>query len=305
MTSIFSKLKQALVGTSNKISSGIDHIFFKKKLDDKTLDELEDLLIMSDMSSPVAGHLKKALKAQKFDKEVSPEEIKTALSELIDEIFARNNNQFSLPNSGLNIVLVCGVNGNGKTTTVGKLAANYISQGKRVAIAACDTFRAAAVEQIAEWAGRAGALLIKGEVGTDPASVAYSAVLEAIDKQIDVLFIDTAGRLQNHKNLMEELAKIVKVIKKIDPSAPHHSLLVIDATTGQNAYSQVEQFSNMAGITGLVVTKLDGTAKAGVVVGLAQKFALPIYFIGVGEKVEDLRVFEAKGFSKALLGILR
>lgn len=303
MTSIFSKLKQALVGTSGKISEGIDHIFFKKKLDDQTLDELEDLLIMSDISGSVAATLKKSLRTRKFDKEVEPEEVKETLAELITDIFLKTDKAFQLHAEGLNVILVCGVNGNGKTTTIGKLAANYTRLGKKVAIAACDTFRAAAIEQIEKWAEKSGAELIAGGQGADPASVAYSAVEKAMKDGIDILFIDTAGRLQNYKNLMEELAKMVKVIKKLDPSAPHHSLLVIDATTGQNAYSQVQQFLEVAGIDGLVVTKLDGTAKAGVTVGIADKFLLPIYFIGVGEKLEDLKEFDAMAFSRALLGL--
>lgn len=301
MMSIFSKLKQALVKTSSKISTGIDHIFFKKKLDDTTLEELEELLIAADISSTVSSSLIAKLKSIKFDKEISADLIKDSLAQLIADVLLKSYKTFIVNNGRLNIILVCGVNGNGKTTTIGKLAAKYTSQGKKVAVAACDTFRAAAVDQLDKWASNTGVLLIKGEEKADPASVAYKAVTQSFENKIDILLIDTAGRLHNYKNLMDELAKIVKVIKKVDESAPHHSLLVIDATIGQNAYSQVDEFSAVAAINGLIVTKLDGTAKAGVVVGVSQKFALPIYFIGVGEKAEDLREFDPKEFAKALV----
>jgi fused signal recognition particle receptor len=201
------------------------------------------------------------------------------------------------------VVLVCGVNGVGKTTTIGKLAAHYQAQGKKVAIAACDTFRAAAVNQLSNWAVRANALLITGTESADPASVAFRAMEESIKQSIDILFIDTAGRLHNKKNLMDELSKIVKVIKKIDKNAPAHSILVIDAVTGQNAYNQVELFHNATDLTGLIITKLDGSAKAGVVVGAIQKFSLPIYFIGIGEQINDLKIFERKAFANSLVGL--
>jgi fused signal recognition particle receptor len=299
--SIFSKLKEALVKTSSKISTGVDHIFFKKKLDIATLEELEELLISADISVAVSSSITAKLKSIKFDKEISPELIKDRLAEFIGETLLINHKPLILNNKGLNVIFVCGVNGNGKTTTIGKLSAKYINEGKKVAVAACDTFRAAAVEQLAKWTSKTGALLIKGDEMADPASVAYKAVTESLANEIDILFIDTAGRLHNYKNLMDELAKIVRVIRKVDESAPHHSILVIDATIGQNAYNQVEEFSAIAGIDGLIVTKLDGTAKAGVVVGVSQKFALPIYFIGVGEKTEDIREFDPEAFAKALI----
>lgn len=303
MTSFINKLKQALVKTSNKISSGIDEIFFKKKLDEQSLNALEELLISTDVSSAVAAKLVDQLRSQKFDKEISPEYVKELLAQIITNILSNSHTPLILNNNKLTVILVSGVNGNGKTTTIGKLAATFIAEGRKVAVSACDTFRAAAVEQLEQWAHNVGALFISGPAGSDPASVAYNSMQISIEKEIDILFIDTAGRLHNYKNLMDELAKIIRVIKKADSSAPHHSLLVIDGTTGQNAYNQVEQFKLVAGITGLVVTKLDGTAKAGSLIGIVQKFALPIHFIGIGEKMEDLKPFEAKDFAKTLVGI--
>jgi len=303
MTSIFSRLKQSLVNTSNKISSGIDQIFLKKKLDDQTLNELEELLISADIGAIIASQLVKKLKSIKFDKEVSSNTIKEELAHLISEILLEASRPFILHKNKLNVILVCGVNGNGKTTTIGKLANNYKNSGKKVAIAACDTFRAASVEQLEDWANKSGALLVTGSKSSDPASVAYNSIKNSIENNIDILLIDTAGRLHNQKNLMEELGKIIRVIRKIDESAPHHSILVIDATTGQNAYNQVEQFKAIADVTGLIVTKLDGTAKAGVIIGISAKFRLPVHFIGVGEKIDDLKPFEPLIFARTLVGL--
>ncbi len=303
MTGFFSKLKAALSKTSSKIGGGIEHLFIKKKLDDSTLEELEDLLLFADIGTSVSSSIITSLRKRKFDKEVTSEEIKNDLSGIVEEILSQQDHSFKLEDGRLNIVLVCGVNGNGKTTTIGKMAANSCAQGKKVAIAACDTFRAAAVEQIEKWAQRSGAILYKGENKADPASVAHRAVTESLSNGTDILFIDTAGRLHNHKNLMEELAKIIRVIKKIDENAPHHSLLVIDGTTGQNAATQVEQFKLITNISGLVITKLDGTAKAGAVVGIVKRFALPVHFIGVGESIDDLKQFSPKDFSRALVGL--
>ncbi|MDG1436665.1 MAG: signal recognition particle-docking protein FtsY [Rickettsiaceae bacterium] len=303
MAGLFGKLKVALSKTSNKIGSSIDHLFIKKKLDDKTLEELEDLLLLADVGVKVSSDIIASLRKHKFNKEVTPEEIKKDLSQLIEQILSQQDHQFQLKDVGLNIILVCGVNGNGKTTTIGKLAASYGATGKKVAIAACDTFRAAAVGQIEKWAERSGAILFQGADKADPASVAHRAISESIEQGVDILVIDTAGRLHNHKNLMDELAKIVRVIKKVDDSAPHHSLLVIDGTTGQNASAQVENFKSLAGVSGLVITKLDGTAKAGSVVGIVQKYALPIHFIGIGEAIDDLKPFSSRDFSRALVDI--
>lgn len=302
MTSIFTKLKQVLVNSSSKISSGIDQIFYKKKLDDQTLNELEELLISADITASVAVELVSTLRYIKFDKEVTSLVIKEQLADIIGQLLTKTSKNFELYDKKLNVILVCGVNGSGKTTTIGKLAAIYSRQGKKVAIAACDTFRAGAVKQLSIWAGRSGSIFISGEESADPASVAYLAMQSSIKNDVDILFVDTAGRLHNKKNLMEELAKIVRVIKKIDDTAPHHSILVIDATTGQNVYNQVEQFTAIANITSLIVTKLDGTAKAGVVVGVVQKFALPICFLGIGEKIDDLKPFNPVAFASNLVG---
>lgn len=302
MSGFFNKLKSALSKTSNKLSVGIESIFNKKKLDLNSLNELEELLISSDTGVKVAEQIVNLLKKKKFNKEVTADEVKLELALTIAELMEKHDSKFQL-NSGLNIILVCGVNGNGKSTSIGKLASFYAREGKTVAIAACDTFRAAATDQIAKWAEKTGAILFMGEEKSDPASVAYKAVTESYDRNIDVLFIDTAGRLHNQKNLMDELAKIVRVIQKVDQSAPHHILLVIDATTGQNAFVQTEEFKRLVSISGLVVTKLDGTAKAGVIIGISEKYSLPVYFIGVGEGVEDLKPFNYIDFSKALVGI--
>ncbi|GAA5252076.1 signal recognition particle-docking protein FtsY [Candidatus Rickettsia kedanie] len=303
MISIFSKLKQSLSKTSNKISEGIDKIFYKKKLDTETLEELEELLIASDMSVSVVTNIIEELKKVKFDKEIDSDTVKETLAELIEQQLSKSEIPFTLNENKLNVILVCGVNGAGKTTTIGKLAAMYSAQGKKVAVAACDTFRAAAVNQLSSWVDRANALLITGEESADPASVAYHAMEESIKQNIDMLFIDTAGRLHNKKNLMDELSKIVKVIKKLDGNAPTHSILVIDAITGQNTYNQIEHFNNTTNLTGLIVTKLDGSAKAGVLVGVVQKFNLPVYFIGIGEKIEDLKIFNRHDFAKSLVGL--
>lgn len=303
MISIFSKLKQGLSKTSGKISAGIDKIFYKKKLDAEILEELEELLISTDMGSLVAAKIIEAFKSLKFDKEVETTEIKETLANLIEQQLLESEISFTLNENKLNVVLVCGVNGAGKTTTIGKLAAMYGMRGKKVAVAACDTFRAAAVNQLDSWVTRAKALLITGEEAADPASVAYRAVEESIKQNINILFIDTAGRLHNKKNLMDELTKIVKVIKKVDEDLPTHSVLVIDAITGQNTYNQVEHFNEATNLTGLIVTKLDGSAKAGVIVGVVQRFNLPIYFIGIGEQIEDLKIFNRHDFAKSLLGL--
>ncbi|MFP3120972.1 signal recognition particle-docking protein FtsY [Rickettsia sp. R2] len=303
MISIFSKLKHSLSKTSNKISEGIDKIFYKKKLDAETLKELEELLISSDMSVLVVTNIIEEFKKVKFEKEIDSDTVKEALAKLIEQQLSKSEIPFTLSENKLNVILVCGVNGAGKTTTIGKLAAMYSAQGKKVAVAACDTFRAAAVNQLSTWADRANALLITGEESADPASVAYRGMEESIKQNIDILFIDTAGRLHNKKNLMDELSKIVKVIKKLDENAPTHSVLVIDAITGQNTYNQVEHFNDATNLTGLIVTKLDGSAKAGVIVGVVQKFKLPLYFIGIGEKIEDLKIFNQHDFARNLLGL--
>lgn len=302
MSGLFSKLKAALSKSSSKIGAGIEHIFVKRKLDQELLDSLEELLLSADTGLKTAQDITGMLKQKRFDKEITPNMVKLELALIINDIIGKYDYDFRLC-AGLNVILVCGVNGNGKTTSIGKLAALYASQGKKIAIAACDTFRAAAGEQIAQWAAKSEATLFAGEEKADPASVAYRAVTESLAQGIDILFIDTAGRLHNQKNLMDELAKIVRVIQKIDPSLPHHNLLVIDATTGQNAFLQTEQFKNLVAVSGLVITKLDGTAKAGVIIGIINKYSLPVYFIGIGEKLDDLKPFSPLDFAKALAGV--
>ncbi len=299
----FSKIKQGLSKSSAKISSGITGIFTKRKLDSLTLEELEELLISADLGVKTATSITTRLAKDRFDKEISPEDVRLAVASEVAKVLSPYSTPLILdPSLAPQIILVCGVNGNGKTTTIGKLAKRYREEGKQVMIAACDTFRAAAVEQLAIWAKRADVPLIQGEFQAEPASVAYMACEKALAAKADVLLIDTAGRLQNKANLMEELGKIVRVIKKVIPEAPHNTLLVLDATTGQNAKSQVEAFSNMAKLSGLIITKLDGTAKGGIVVALAEQFHLPIHAIGVGEAIDDLRPFEAEAFAKGLVG---
>lgn len=301
MTSWFNKLKDALSNTSSKISSSINDILHKKKLEQSDLDSLEEILITGDLGIDTTSEIIDTIRKLKFDSDIAVDKIKSEVSGIIAGSIEPYQKPFAL-NHKLNVILVCGVNGNGKTTTIGKLAHFYVTQGKKVTIAACDTFRAAAVQQLAQWGERSKCRVITGRVGSDPASVAYTAIEASTKDGDDVLFIDTAGRLHNNKNLMEELAKIIKVIKKIDDNAPHHTLLVLDATTGQNAFSQVKHFGEIAKLTGLVVTKLDGTAKGGIVIGLCKKFQLPIHFIGVGEQIDDLKPFDAKEFTDALVG---
>ena len=300
----FQKLKTGLFKSSEKISQGVKKIFVNKKLDIQTLNDLEELLIMADLGPSAAEKLTAELANEKFDKNIKPEEVKTFLAKKIEETLVDVAKPLILNNSKTpNVVLVVGVNGTGKTTTIGKLAHQYSSEGKKIMIAACDTFRAAAVEQLQIWAERSNAEFVKSSQGCDSAGLAYEALEKAKSKKIDVLFIDTAGRVQNRTELMEELAKIIRVIRKLDPESPHHCLLTLDATTGQNAVSQVEIFKEMAEISGLIVTKLDGSAKGGILLSLAEKFSLPVHAIGVGEKIEDLQSFEAQEFAKSLMGL--
>lgn len=303
-TGWFARLRQGLAKSSSKISEGVTSIFTKKKLDAAALDELEELLIAADLGLEAASSIRESIAKGRFEKEISEEEIREALAEEIATMLAPFAKPWQ-PEGTPHVAMIVGVNGNGKTTTVGKLANRLSKEGKKVVICAADTFRAAAVEQLAIWAQRAGCTLIRGDDKADPASVAYKALEEARAQGADVLLLDTAGRLQNQKNLMEELAKIIRVLRKLDPSAPHSVLQVLDATTGQNAHSQVASFKEMVEVTGLIVTKLDGTAKAGVVVALAKKFGLPVHAIGVGEGVEDLRAFEARDFARNLVGLER
>ena len=303
MVSFFGKIKQALSSTSGKIASGITNIMGGRKLDINTIEELEELLITADMGAHTASAIMDKFRKQKFSSETTVEEVQTELAKAIEDILNESQKPFLLDSGKLNIILVCGVNGNGKTTTIGKLSAMYKAEGKKVMVAACDTFRAAAIDQLEVWTKRAGVEIIRGVENGDPASVAYSAVERAVEQGADILFIDTAGRLHNQQNLMAELSKITRSIVKVTGFAPQHSLLVLDATTGQNALTQLEHFKAIANVNGLVITKLDGTAKAGVVVALSQKFKIPVYFIGLGESIEDLKLFSSGDFAKALVGV--
>jgi fused signal recognition particle receptor len=303
--SFFSKLKNALSTSSNKISEGITGIFTKRKLDDETLEELEELLITADMGANVAASLVAALSKQKYNQEISDEEVKGILATEIAAMLAPVATPLVIQAHKPHVIMVVGVNGNGKTTTIGKLASIWKAEGKRVTLAAADTFRAAAAEQLQVWADRNSIELVRGDQGADPASVAHRAYEKAKAEGVDVLVIDTAGRLQNKSDLMQELQKILRVIQKIDANAPHSVIQVLDATTGQNALSQVSIFKEMVGVTGLIVTKLDGTAKGGVVVALAKAHALPIHAIGVGEGIDDLRPFSADEFSQSLVGLIK
>ncbi|SHG55639.1 signal recognition particle-docking protein FtsY [Cognatishimia maritima] len=275
----------------------------KRTLDDDMLEQLEELLIASDMGVDTALRVTANIAEGRFGKKVSTEEIKQILSDEVARIMETVAKPLPLYPQTPQVVLVVGVNGSGKTTTIGKLASQFKDAGKSVVIAAGDTFRAAAVEQLQVWGDRAGVPVLTAPEGSDPASLAFDAMTKAQEMGADLLMIDTAGRLQNRQDLMEELAKIVRVIRKKDETAPHNTLLVLDATTGQNALSQVETFQKLADVSGLVMTKLDGTAKGGVLVALADKFGLPIHAIGVGEKIDDLAPFDPHDFAQALTGV--
>ncbi|WP_415182246.1 signal recognition particle-docking protein FtsY [Phaeovulum sp.] len=284
------------------LGRGEDPAAPRRALDDAMLESLEDLLIRSDMGVETALRVTANLAEGRMGKRLSTAEIQTLLSDEITRIMAPVARPMPLYPTKPQVVLVVGVNGSGKTTTIGKLASQFRAAGKSVIIAAGDTFRAAAVEQLQVWGERAGVPVLTAPEGSDPASLAFDAMTRAQETGADLLMIDTAGRLQNRADLMEELAKIVRVIRKKDPTAPHNTLLVLDATTGQNALSQVETFRNISDVSGLVMTKLDGTAKGGVLVALADKFGLPIHAIGVGEQIDDLAPFDPKDFARALVG---
>jgi fused signal recognition particle receptor len=300
----FARLKSGLSKTTDKISTGITKLFTHKKLDDLTLEELEELLIEADLGASVAAKIAADFGKQKFEKTLSAEDVRSFLAISVANILAPVTSELVIDRSKKpHVVVVVGVNGNGKTTTIGKIAQQLKGNGYSVMLAAADTFRAAAVEQLQVWGTRTGTTVITGDQNADPASVAYRAYEQARSQNMDVLIIDTAGRLQNKSNLMAELKKILAVLKKIDESAPHTILQVLDATTGQNALSQVEVFKQMAQVNALIVTKLDGTAKAGVVVALADRFKLPIVAVGVGEGIDDLRPFNASDFARNLVGL--
>ncbi|MEO0399052.1 MAG: signal recognition particle-docking protein FtsY [Pseudomonadota bacterium] len=299
-----SRLRGGLTRTSNKIAEGVSAIFTKRKLDDDALEELEDLLVTADLGLAAATKVTETLAKDRFDKEVSDAEVRKALSEIVQEILQPLEAPLSIDaNNKPHVILMTGVNGAGKTTTIGKLAAQFKAEGKSVMLAAGDTFRAAAIEQLSAWGERTGAPVVARAQGADAAGLTFDALKDAQEAGVDVLLVDTAGRLQNKKELMDELAKIVRVMRKIDPTAPHDTLLVLDATVGQNAMSQAATFKEVADVSGLVMTKLDGTARGGVLVALGQAFGLPIHFIGVGESVDDLQPFKADAFAQALAGV--
>ncbi len=300
----FARLKAGLSRSSSKLTDGIAGIFTKRKLDDEALEELEELLITADLGPSTATKLTAELARTRFGKDVSPEEVRGALADQVAAILqpvarplAVNRAQQPM------VILVVGVNGTGKTTTIGKLAAQWQSEGHSVMMAACDTFRAAAIGQLQLWGERAGVPVVSGNQGADAAGLAFDALNRARAEGSDILLIDTAGRLQNKAGLMAELEKIGRVLQKQDVTAPHAVLLVLDATTGQNAHAQVEVFRDIVNVTGLIVTKLDGSARGGVLVALAERFGLPVHAIGVGEGIDDLRPFDPQGFARSLMGL--
>ena len=300
---IFEKFKIGFKKSAFTFTSGLREIIIKKEIDDKTLNEIEDFLIQSDVGVAASEEIKNIIAQKKIDPNKNKvDEINSILKNYIIDIMSplENENFFKNKNN-LNAILVSGVNGVGKTTTIGKMGKILKSNGNKVIFSASDTFRAAAIEQLESWAKKIDVEIIKSSQGSDPASVAYKAVDKAIKKQFTHVLIDTAGRLQNKKNLMEEYKKIANVTKKIDPKAPHEVLLVLDATSGQNVINQVEEFNKIIPITGLIMTKLDGTAKGGILIALARKYKLPIIAVGLGEKEDDLQIFRAEKFADAFI----
>jgi fused signal recognition particle receptor len=300
---LFSRLKAGLSRTAGNIGSSVAGVFTKRKLDAAALKELEDLLIAADLGPAVAARVSGKLAEDRFDKEISEDEIKAALAHVVTDILEPVARPLTISAEHRpHVILVVGVNGTGKTTTIGKIAHNLAADGKSVVMAAADTFRAAAIDQLQIWGDRTGATVVRRDVGADPAAVAYEGLSRARELGADVLLVDTAGRLQNKSALMDELAKVVRVLGKLDDGAPHDCLLVLDATTGQNALRQVEVFSEVCNVTGLAMTKLDGTARGGVLVAVAERFALPVHYIGIGEGIDDLQPFAATDFARAVAG---
>ncbi|MCQ1569340.1 signal recognition particle-docking protein FtsY [Neorhizobium galegae] len=300
----FQRLRAGLARTSSQLTGQISALFTKRKLDEETLEQLEDLLIQADLGVETAMRVTGALSSERYGKDVTGEDVSRIMAEEITRVLSPVAKPLALDlNHKPHVILVVGVNGTGKTTTIGKLAAKLSGSGLKVMLAAGDTFRAAAIEQLKIWADRTGSSFIGTKLGADAAGLAYDAYEQARANKSDVLIIDTAGRLQNRTELMAELEKIVRVLGKLDPDAPHTVLQTLDATTGQNAMNQVEIFRNVAGVSGLIMTKLDGTARGGILVAIAAKHKLPVYFIGVGEGVDDLEPFEAQDFARAIAGI--
>ncbi|MCF6200110.1 MAG: signal recognition particle-docking protein FtsY [Hyphomicrobiaceae bacterium] len=297
----FSRLKTGLDKSSSRLSEGITGIFSKRKLDEDTLQELEDILIQADLGVDTATRITQELAQNRLDKNISTSEVQEILASEVENVLVPVARPLEIDATKKPfVILMAGVNGAGKTTTIGKLSRKFSDEGQKVMLAAGDTFRAAAVEQLEIWGQRTGAPVVKREIGSDAASLAFEAMKEAREAGVDVLMMDTAGRLQNKTHLMDELKKIVRVMKKSDESAPHAVLLVLDATTGQNALNQTQVFGEAVNVTGLVMTKLDGSAKGGILVAIAKRFKLPVHFIGVGEGIEDLQPFKADEFAKAI-----
>lgn len=304
----FKKLKSGLSKSASKVEGAIASITGKKTLDQETLDDIEEQLILADLGIDVASRITKKIKDQKFElkdnREINKLDVTTMLASEIEQILIPSEkNLYDDIVSSPHVLFLAGVNGSGKTTTAGKIAEQFRLQNKSVILAASDTFRAAAVEQLKTWGARVGAEVVFGTDGGDSAAVAYKAFQIAKDKGVDIVIIDTAGRLQNKIDLMEELTKTCRVLSKLDVNAPHQKVVVLDGTVGQNAHSQLKNFDEAIGLTGMIITKLDGSAKGGVVVSLAEKFNIPIHAVGVGEGVDDLQSFEASSFSKALVGL--
>jgi fused signal recognition particle receptor len=298
------RLSGGLKRTSSSLGTAVADLVTKRKLDRAMLDDIEDVLLRADLGTAVAERIAAAVGEGRYDKAISADEVKAVVATEVEKVLAAVAKPLVVDETHKPfVILVVGVNGSGKTTTIGKLAAKLSAEGRKVMMAAGDTFRAAAIEQLKVWGERTGSPVVAGAQGSDSASLAFNALTQARDDRRDVLLIDTAGRLQNKAELMNELEKVVRVIRRVDASAPHAVLLVLDATVGQNALSQVEAFHRVAGVTGLVMTKLDGTARGGILVALAEKHKLPVHFIGVGEGVDDLAPFTAHDFAKAIAGI--
>ena len=299
----FAQLRQGLARTTAALSGNVASVLTKRWFDEETLDELEEVLIKADLGPAMAGRVREELARSRHERGLAPEAVREVLATEIAKVLVPVAKPLTLSAARPNVILIVGVNGTGKTTTAAKLAHNFMRDGHSVLLAAADTFRAAAIDQLKLWGGRIGAEVVAKDVGADPAGVAYEALERARAEGKDVLLIDTAGRLQNKSDLMAELAKIVRVLRKLDDSAPHGVLLVLDATTGQNALAQVEVFKEIAGVTGLVVTKLDGTARGGILVAIAERYGIPINAIGIGEGIDDLEPFDADSFARAIAGL--
>jgi fused signal recognition particle receptor len=299
----FQRLKTGLAKTSSKLSDGITGVFTKRKLDAESLEDLEDLLLQADLGVETSMRITETLAKTRLNKTITPEEVREVLAAEIEKVLIPVAKPLVISGAHKpHVILVVGVNGGGKTTTIGKLAKQFRDSGRHVMLAAGDTFRAAAIEQLKVWGERTGCAVVASKVGADSSGVAFDALSQAKIAEADILVMDTAGRLQNKQALMDELDKVIRVLRKIDPTAPHDVILVLDATTGQNAVNQVEVFRDRAGVTGLVMTKLDGTARGGILVAIAAKFGLPVHAIGVGESVEDLQPFNPGEFARAITG---